>query len=124
MRQRYAPLDLQIFGSNACDVFERRKAGMLKDVAVVLMLALTSCAPSSVQTQYAQYVTPPKPALMAPPEIANKPGYLELKVLVANQSGNQFRASSRPISLPIHPELNCRSRSFTKMLKGRCRSES
>jgi VWFA-related protein len=69
---------------------------------VLLVLALTSCVPSSA-------TAPTAPVLLAPHEIASKPGYLELKALVANQSGNpipglkqaDFIADTSGMRLPI-----------------------
>jgi VWFA-related protein len=90
MKWRDAVPDPLFFGSYVYDLLEPRKVGMLWTIVLLLALALASCAPSKAQTQAAQYVTAstPMPVFVASPEIANKPGYLELNVYVANRSGS------------------------------------
>jgi VWFA-related protein len=55
-------------------------------VAVLLALALTSCASS--KSPYAMTAAPPPPIFMAPREIVKKPGYVEVNASVINQSGS------------------------------------
>jgi len=80
----------------------------------MLALALASCAPSGpsqAQTQAAQCAatTMPPAAYLAPPGIANKPGYIELNASVAGQFGSpivglkqaDFSVDTSGTALPI-----------------------
>jgi len=93
MRRADALPDVILIRGNARGIVAHRTNPARRTLVALLALALASCASLRSHSQTYSYSTtakPPPPVFAAPPEIADKPGYLEAKVSVENQSSSSI----------------------------------